>query len=156
MSTHQGDGGKSLVKNREIAKDSKLLAAIGDLDELMAVVAIVGQQVSDVGIIGGKINKEVFWISGYLAGYNEKVDLKESVRLMEQDIVGMEKEMGKIEKFLKAGEQLNVWFNWARVVARRAERSVVALSKEQKIDESVLIFMNRLSLYLFWLGRRVR
>ena len=41
----------------------------------------------------------------------------------------------------------------ARTFVRRAERRVVALSKKEKVDPNVLIYLNRLSDYVYTLAR---
>ena len=43
----------------------------------------------------------------------------------------------------------------ARCVCRRAERSVVHLAEESVVDEKVIIYLNRLSDYLFVLARKL-
>lgn len=152
--TKTGDDGKSRFLNRAEDKDRPLLEAIGAIDELMAVIGIVSFQVPVVAKITDKINKELYYLSGYLVGYNQKIDFGESVKLLEQDIKKMEEEMPRLKEFLTPGEQLNIWFNWARVVCRRTERRIVALNKVQPLEKNILKFINRLSDYLFMLGRQ--
>ena len=43
----------------------------------------------------------------------------------------------------------------ARTVCRRAERNLVALSQEEKIDNLHIQYLNRLSDYLFVLARTI-
>ncbi len=43
--------------------------------------------------------------------------------------------------------------NVCRAVCRRAERRVIALTQEARVDDIVIRFLNRLSDYLFTLGR---
>lgn len=148
VTTKVGDRGKTLLKGKMVGKDDQLVEVIGELDELMAVVGL-----ADLGQIGLKINQELYWISGVLAGVNKNVDLEESIKLMEQDIGVMEKEKGEINKFLEAGKDLEPKINLARVVCRRVERRMVKLNKVQQIDPNILIYINRLSDYLFMLSR---
>ena len=42
-----------------------------------------------------------------------------------------------------------------RSVCRRAERRVISLSKQTKIDSLIIIFLNRFSDYLFVLSRKI-
>ena len=146
--TKIGDSGQTLLKGKMVDKDDQLVEVIGELDELMAVVGMV-----NLGQIGIKINQELYWISGVLAGVNKKVDLTESLKLMEQEIEGMEKEKGVISKFLEVGRELEPKINWARTVCRRVERRLVTLNKVSPIHPNVLIYINRLSDYLFMLSR---
>ncbi len=156
VTTKRGDDGKSRWMGRVVDKDGPLLEAIGDLDELMAAVGIVGEEVSGIKKITEKTNKELYYLSGYLAGYNKKIDLSESIKFLEQDIEKMESEMEKLHNFLLPGSGLNVWLNWSRTVCRRTERSLVTLAKTQPVEKTVLIFINRLSDYLFMLGRSIK
>lgn len=154
--TKTGDNGKSRWNNRVVDKDSPLLETIGELDELMAVIGVVKKQVSGIDKILEKADKEIYYLSGYLAGYNNKINFEESLKLLEQDIVRMEAEMPGLEKFLIPGKETNVWINWLRVVTRRLERRLVTLGKTQKIDESMLKFINRLSDYWFILSIKIK
>ena len=45
--------------------------------------------------------------------------------------------------------------NIARTVARRAERRIIALSRIVDVDPAILRYVNRLSDYLFALGRYI-
>ena len=40
--------------------------------------------------------------------------------------------MKLVNRFLKPGDDLDVWLNWARTVCRRAERRMVSLNKVEK------------------------
>jgi cob(I)alamin adenosyltransferase len=55
---------------------------------------------------------------------------------------------------LPGGSQLSAALHLARAVCRRAERRVVALSREEKINPDMIPFLNRLSTYLFNLARQ--
>lgn len=46
-------------------------------------------------------------------------------------------------------------FFYARAICRRAEGAVVALSKEEKVKPEILVYMNRLSDYLFMKAREI-
>ena len=43
----------------------------------------------------------------------------------------------------------------SRSICRRAERNVITLSKEEKIDERIVKYLNRLSDFLFVLARKL-
>jgi cob(I)alamin adenosyltransferase len=126
----------------------------------MAVLGIVQKKLDGKTSIK-EIGSDLYKISGLLAGWEVKIDLKNETKKMEVEIERGEKEMEKISKFLKPGKDLNVWLNWARVVCRRTERRLVTYSKKletrnEKLDENILIFINRLSDYLFILSRRIK
>jgi len=154
--TKTGDKGETGVMGKRLPKDDVLIEIIGELDELMAVMGIVGDKVKGIGKICDTTNRHLYYISGYLAGYHKDLELKESIKKIEKDIAKLEMELSEIHEFLKAGGQLNVWLNWARTVCRRTERRMVSLNKVEKIDKNILIFINRLSDYLFILSRKLK
>jgi len=154
ITTKKGDKGRSYWGGRVVDKDSKLLETVGSVDELMAVVGVAMVHLKDKEKKLRMINSVLFSISGYLAGFGGKVDLKEKIKMMEEEIEKVEKKQGLVEKFLEVGEGLELWLNWTRTVARRAERRVVSLSKKRKLDKDMLVYFNRLSDYLFTLARK--
>ncbi|KKQ90286.1 MAG: ATP:cob(I)alamin adenosyltransferase [Candidatus Shapirobacteria bacterium GW2011_GWE1_38_92] len=137
--TKTGDKGETGVMGKRLSKDDVLLETIGELDELMAVMGIVKLKIKINELIIKNINNDLYKISGLLAGWKVEIDL----------IYKKEKKMKLVNRFLKPGDDLDVWLNWARTVCRRAERRMVSLNKVEKIDKNILIFINRLSDYLF-------
>src|SRR3989449_4159967 len=70
-------------------------------------------------------------------------------------------DVGKITEFiLPRGSESLARLHWARTVARRAERRVVTLSKQETLNPHVLRYMNRLSSLLYqiavWRQKRER
>ena len=57
------------------------------------------------------------------------------------------------EFILPGGTRAAALAHVARTVCRRAERSLVALSSAEKVDDPARIYLNRLSDLLFVLGR---
>lgn len=157
VTTKRGDNRKTRIKGVLVDKDSELVEVMGSIDELMAVLGIVMMEKTSV-VLGKKIeivNKNLYRIMGELSGYGAKVvGLQGEVRKMEKEIEDLEKKMGGVNKFLKAGGELEVWLNWARTVCRRTERRLVKYIKVHKgTDLNILEYINRLSDYLFILGR---
>ena len=54
---------------------------------------------------------------------------------------------------LPGGKQAAAWCHLARTVCRRAERETVTLSREERINPEVVVYLNRLSDWLFVLSR---
>jgi cob(I)alamin adenosyltransferase len=84
-------------------------------------------------------------------------DLKNSdIELLEREIDTMESELPILKNFILPGGHPTVSYcNVARTVCRRAERTVVALDFEQSILPIIVQYLNRLSDYLFVLGRKL-
>jgi cob(I)alamin adenosyltransferase len=156
--TKAGDKGKSryVTESGQVAeteKDNEVFEAVGTIDELMAVAAIAADR-SGKGEIAKKINRMLVAISGRIAGGVEVPNLENETARMEEEIGRVEKELGEEKRFLEAGVETEQWWNWARTVARRTERRVVALSRIRKVDEAILAYFNRLSDYLFIISRQ--
>jgi cob(I)alamin adenosyltransferase len=54
---------------------------------------------------------------------------------------------------LPGGSPASAYAHLARTVCRRAEREVVALEAQEQVPDSVLVYLNRLSDWLFSLAR---
>lgn len=73
---------------------------------------------------------------------------------METTIDKFQVELPPLKAFiLPSGGQTGVLLHFARSVARRAERNIVALARTDKINENLIPYMNRLSDLLFVLAR---
>ena len=83
--------------------------------------------------------------------------------LVEEDVVGLEKEIDAMENLLPAlksfilpgGHPAVSFGHVARTVCRRAERLVIALNNSEAVDPLVVKYLNRLSDYLFVLARKM-
>jgi cob(I)alamin adenosyltransferase len=79
---------------------------------------------------------------------------KEMITDIENYIDELESELDPISYFiLPGGTVQSSLFHICRTVVRRAERTAVALSKEQEINQYIIMYLNRLSDLLFVLAR---
>ena len=143
ITTKKGDQGKSHFLGKIVDKNSPLLEAIGAIDELMAILQLASFE--------NKIIDDLVEIMGFLV-CGSKIDLNQKVEFLEKEIENSSKKKGDLKKtggFIKFKNKKAMELNWARTVARRAERELVSLNIEEKIDENVLKYFNRLSDYLF-------
>ncbi|MBI2465470.1 ATP:cob(I)alamin adenosyltransferase [Candidatus Shapirobacteria bacterium] len=143
--TKTGDDGKSRFLGKVMAKDSELLETVGTLDELQALLMIVGQK---------DLARDIYEIMGEL-GYevrSMKYDLR--IEQFEKEIKKIEKKLKPITNFLIFKNKNAKKINWVRTVCRRAERRLVALSKKEDVSPKLLAYINRLSDYLFMLSRK--
>src|SRR2546430_17535047 len=68
----------------------------------------------------------------------------------------MERTLKPLNAFiLPQGTPCAAWLYLSRSIARRAERGIVALEAQEKIAPAILIYLNRLSDFLFVLARWV-
>lgn len=149
--TKTGDKGETRVFDKKtgelvkVSKNSCKITAIGTIDELN----------SYLGVIGGlmDIQRDLFTINSILAGGNLKFS-KTKTKKLEREIDKWEGELPVLKNFIiYSGTPKATELFYARALSRKAERLVVKLLKEQKIPESVLTYLNRLSDYLFMLAR---
>ena len=105
--------------------------------------------------------QERLFVVGSLLANDHRVSRMKLPQLQEEDVVLLEKEIDlmtaklpELKAFiLPGGSQAASWCHVARCVCRRAERAVVDLSMKDKVDALVIIYLNRLSDYLFVLAR---
>jgi cob(I)alamin adenosyltransferase len=130
ITTKTGDKGQTTCGNQRVDKDDLLVEAVGSIDELQSILELIGAKKKIVDDLSG--------IMGELGG---GVKFKIDRLKIDKDF--------NLNKFLKFKSKKALKLNWARAVCRRVERRVVSLSKNQKVDENILKYFNRLSDYLF-------
>ncbi|MEP0710997.1 MAG: cob(I)yrinic acid a,c-diamide adenosyltransferase, partial [Algoriphagus sp.] len=85
----------------------------------------------------------------------KKPDLHlEDITLLEQEMDQMQELLPPLTAFILPGGHQSVSFcHLARTVCRRAERIAVELNSQEPVSELVIQYLNRLSDFLFVLGR---
>ncbi len=163
--TRTGDEGETgLVDGSRVGKDSVRVAAYGDVDELNAVLGVVLAHSSDapLGNLLRGIQRDLFALGAQLADPKDRVAARKAkVRVVPEHVAILEKAIDERESDLPAltafilpgGSPLGAFLHLARTVCRRAERNVVALSRQQNVDPVLIVYLNRLSDLLFVLAR---
>ncbi|MCR4324799.1 MAG: cob(I)yrinic acid a,c-diamide adenosyltransferase [Candidatus Curtissbacteria bacterium] len=106
-----------------------------------------------------RLQRELFVFGADLATpYDVKVKTlrvgKSYVSRLEAEIDEWQKTLSPLRYFiLPGGSEVGARLHLARTIARRAERQVVKLSKQEKINPQAILFINRLSDWLFVLAR---
>ena len=68
----------------------------------------------------------------------------------------MEEELPQLTNFILPGGHIHVSYcHLARVYCRKAERKIVALNEQEVVMPTIIIYLNRLSDYLFVLSRKI-
>lgn len=164
--TRTGDRGETgLFGGGRVPKDHLRVATYGDVDELNSALG-VARATEPTGfhdVLLESIQRDLFSIGGHLATPDPakvraalaKANLEtERVAAMEQAIDEADRELPPLTAFvLPAGTPKAAALHLARTVCRRAERSVVALAREEDVPELFLVYLNRLSDLLFTLAR---
>jgi len=85
----------------------------------------------------------------------DKVEIKE-IEFLENKIDEMNTSLAPMTHFILPGGHTMVSFcHIARCVCRRAERITVELADQEAINQNIIIYLNRLSDYLFVLARKL-
>ena len=155
--TRTGDDGTTgMADGSRARKNVPVMVAIGDVDELNAVIGVLRAE----GLVQGiddnlqKIQNELFELGGELSMPQYRVIQGDHVGWLEQDIDRMNTMLQPLDEFiLPAGSRAVALCHQARTVARRAERSMVSMEPVPRAE--LLRYINRLSDYLFVLARYV-
>lgn len=171
--TKTGDkGATSLVTGQRVPKDHQRIEAYGTVDELNAVLALLRSEIlstknaalAPIGEAILQVQERLFSLGSELACFDGKISKPlQDVVLVDSDITFLEQGIDKLWTDLPAltnfvlpgGTTANSYAHLARTVCRRAERQCVALAHGEPVREIALIYLNRLSDWLFAVSRYV-
>lgn len=164
--TRKGDNGttKTFGCDQRVSKSSTIAEALGSLDEINSFLGFCKVRAHkekllvsklEAGQIIHDIQKNLFIIQAELAGASMSID-EEKVKELETIVDSIEKELPLIKSFfISGGTELASLFDIARTITRRAERRVIAVADEGKIDIKPFTkaYLNRLSSVLYAFAR---
>jgi len=163
--TKTGDKGKtSLIGGTKVSKAHLRIEAYGTVDELNSYIGLCGDllTIEESNHLLKEIQDRLFTIGSALACDPEKEPKMKIPDLKEEDILGLENSIDKMNEelspmrsfILPGGHPSISHLHVARCICRRAERSCVRLEEESHpIEPIILKYLNRLSDYLFVLAR---
>ena len=160
--TKTGDGGDTALGDGErVLKDSLRVSAYGNVDELNASIGIITLYANtELKRKLKNIQNDLFDIGADLCvPISEKN--KDRLRLSTNQIETLELEIDEMNSILEplnsfvlpGGCRSATFLHMARTICRRAERSVVSLRSKEEINDNTLIYLNRLSDWLFVASR---
>lgn len=175
--TKTGDKGETGIVGNRILKNNIIIETIGNFDELNATLGIVigniklnnNLELQEILKTLLKIQDAIFEIGSILANTNGGIDYINLTKELENEIDILEKKLPTLKNFiLPGGSIIGSFIHLSRTVCRRAERSLVSLTKyldrksikkdivlKRDNFNDILIFTNRLSDYLFVLARYI-
>ncbi|MFB5946892.1 cob(I)yrinic acid a,c-diamide adenosyltransferase [Albibacterium profundi] len=163
--TKKGDKGQtSLIGGAKVAKHHLRIESYGTVDELNSYIGLIRSYEIDSKQDDTlkEIQDRLFTIGSSLASDPERStkqipDLYNTdIEFLEEQIDTMTEQLPPLKHFILPGGGLaSSACHLARCVCRRAERLSVHLSETSYVDEKVIIYLNRLSDYLFVLARKV-
>lgn len=167
--TKTGDSGTTgLVSGSRISKSDTRIDLYGDVDELNSFIGVISTDVKKIKLDDDyqliiKIQSALFDLGSNLAcEANLRAHYKLPqihvglIDMMEKAIDRMDKELPKLKNFvLPGGTGEAAKLHVTRTIARRVERKLIGYSESTKevLPENSVIFLNRLSDYLFQLAR---
>lgn len=157
--TKTGDKGTtSLLSGERVDKDCLRVEAYGTVDEVTSALGLARATCSkaEVREIVFKVQKLLMALMAELAtkGSSGKYITTDHITILEQTIDSFEEKLPPLNEFIIPGDTAGAAaLDIARTTTRRAERQVLRLSKEELVDEAVLIVLNRISDLCFVLAR---
>ncbi len=163
--TGGGDKGMtSLVGGQRVSKAHRRIESYGTVDELNSFIGLLSTELNDRDDIDclSFIQHKLFTIGSYLATDRETTTLRVESRITQGNIERIEHEIDRLDNelprmkgfVLPGGCRSAALSHVCRTVCRRAEREIYRLAETCPVEDAVLVFMNRLSDYLFVLSRK--
>ena len=155
--TRKGDKGKTrLGDGTRVDKDNLRVESYGNVDELNSLIGLlltmgVSREIEQCLT---EIQHDLFDLGGELSVPGYELLRPERVEFLEKVLDRLNGELEPLEEFiLPGGTQPAAVCHLARTVCRRAERSLVTLSRSEKVYETALSYLNRLSDLCFVMAR---
>jgi cob(I)alamin adenosyltransferase len=156
------DGTTSLFSGGRVSKSSVRVEAYGTVDELNSYLGVARTYQHDerTGKYLELVQNHLFRLGADLATPMEaKADWL--VRITENEVVWLETSIDELSELLPklknfilpGGTAVAAHLHVARTICRRAERLLVTLAAAEAVNEQALIYLNRLSDWLFTLAR---
>ena len=170
--TRTGDrGSTSLIGGERVLKNDPRLEAYGSTDELNAQLALLRTMLSsetEKNLVLD-LQKHLFRVSSRLACrdkdknealtalFKQYAEKDRTLTLeLEKCIDQMHESLPNVKLFvIPGGNPASSQAHICRTVCRRAERNCIAVHQQEKLDEALLTFLNRLSDYLYILSRKL-
>lgn len=169
IATRTGDDGTTgLGDGTRVEKDDLRIQALGDVDELNSILGVLRAQIVNSSIDADEkqrwdkslslIQHWLFDLGGEVCIPNFNLLQESALIFLESDIDAMNKYLPMLKEFiLPAGSLSCSYAHQARSVCRRAERSLISLQKrDQNIQKTALLLLNRLSDWLFVASRSLQ
>ena len=166
--TRGGDRGEtSLADGTRLKKCAPRLEVIGTIDEANAAIGVARLHSSGRHALSGidnmlaRIQNDLFDLGADIATPETEEPGKRALRITAQQVERLEHEIDAanaelepLDSFvLPGGTEVGALLHLARTVVRRAERLMVALADEERVNAEAIKYLNRLSDHLFVLAR---
>jgi len=160
------DGTTGLGDMTRVPKDDIRVASYGSVDELNSMLGLL--LANHLGMSEWTflrlIQNDLFDVGADLCcPLAEGEEPGKRLRITSDQVERLEKGIDRLNENMKpltsfvlpGGSSASAWCHLARTVCRRAEREVVTLSRRDQLNPQTIIYLNRLSDYLFVLARKL-
>jgi cob(I)alamin adenosyltransferase len=157
IATRTGDDGSTgLGDGSRVPKSHARIAAMGDVDELNSSLGVLlAEPLPDVvRELLITVQHELFNLGGELSIPGFVLLKEDAVLRLDEALAEHNEQLPRLKEFiLPAGTRSAALAHVSRTIARRAERSVVALAALETVNDAPRQYLNRLSDLLFVLAR---
>ena len=157
--TRTGDDGTTgLTDGSRVGKDAERIAAIGEIDELNCTIGVLLTEALPESIHSALVvvQHDLFDVGGELSVPGHSIVSDAYVARLERELDALNAKLPPLAEFiLPGGTRAAAAAHVARAVCRRAERSLVALSRAESVSPLLLQYVNRLSDLLFVMCRAI-
>ncbi|MFZ7310907.1 cob(I)yrinic acid a,c-diamide adenosyltransferase [Comamonas jiangduensis] len=157
IATRTGDDGSTgLGDNTRVSKNSGRPHAMGDVDELNSHIGLLlcEDLPADVRAVLVEVQHQLFNLGGEISMPGYELLKDDALLRLDQALAHYNAQLPRLLEFiLPAGTRAASQAHVCRTVARRAERSVVALEEQEAMRPAPRQYLNRLSDLLFVLAR---
>jgi cob(I)alamin adenosyltransferase len=156
--TRTGDDGTTgLSDGTRVGKDSARVRAMGSIDETNSIIGMMLAEISgsdSVATVYVRIQHDLFDLGGELSIPGATLVTAPRVEWLEERTDELNEDLPPLKNFvLPGGNRAAAVCHLARTVCRRAERDLVTLGVNEKVNTPALQYLNRLSDLLFVTAR---
>lgn len=167
--TKTGDKGQtSLYGGKRVSKASARVEAYGNIDELNSAIGVALSFIDNEALNAQlkKIQYDLFTLGAEVATPTDKLFLangkprlpitisEKEINELENWIDELDAQLEPLQHFiLPSGGKASAHLHLARTICRRTERSVIFLNENEELRSEIIIYLNRLSDYLFVASR---
>jgi len=150
------DGSTGLSSNIRVSKASEIIASIGTIDELNCAIGLA-RVVCNNKDLDEKMNQlqhNLFNVGGDLCLLGSTLISTQQIYDIETSLDKYNKQLSPLANFiLPTGSELTARLHMARSICRRAERLLVKAKEMHEFNPLLMVFINRLSDWLFVVAR---
>lgn len=164
--TKTGDKGTTaLIGGTRVPKNNVRLEAYGGVDELNSYLGMIRSYPIDEVCVKElvEIQNVLFVVGANLATDTSVSNMQQKLPCTEEDVAFLERAIDRMDEelpplqyfVLPGGDPAVSSCHIARTVCRRVERRIIDMGEEITVEDVIVRYVNRLSDYLFVLGRKL-